>query len=466
MNKMEFKAEEEEILNSTVVIGVMKPETMFDFDTPLNLVTKATSVQSACSSSQKTAIGSSTTLNTDSSVEFTLESHKVKGGSNQNKEQQLSEDHIEGDNINETKHVRNPRLENSAEPGKIESITSVNECNCLSGGGNLLNKLEIKLENSVENCVEENCIKVNGSRSISDPSDQYVIKMTSDNFLPKTALTLTTVSRMLIKDVNRKFKGCRSLRVVCTKIREVLPKVHVSEKSRKSRFPRFCEICEVTFSTKRKWDYHQRYKHNNAIKHYKCAICAYSTPYLSTFKRHNEMHEYRKLRRQAVKAEIITSHMCDKCGKCFVSRGNLLTHVRAHINPPSFQCNLCDKRFTQKGNLKTHLQHHQKREEKKEKIGEFSNANESRKFKPSSCKFCNKIFQWKGDLSRHIKTIHHGIKNFTCNVCCKQFADKTALRKHQLNHEGTKPFDCTHCDKCYTNKYNLEQHVSNRHTPK
>ena len=52
-----------------------------------------------------------------------------------------------------------------------------------------------------------------------------------------------------------------------------------------------------------------------------------------------------------------------------------------------------------------------------------------------TCKVCASTFIRKEYLSRHIKSIHDGVK-FVCNVCLKSFTRKYNLNQHTKNAHG------------------------------
>ena len=53
------------------------------------------------------------------------------------------------------------------------------------------------------------------------------------------------------------------------------------------------------------------------------------------------------------------------------------------------------------------------------------------------CNQCNKQFANQGNLTKHIKSVHEGVK-YACNQCDKQYTDQSSLTKHiQSVHEGS-----------------------------
>ncbi|KAL1005165.1 hypothetical protein UPYG_G00055430 [Umbra pygmaea] len=87
-----------------------------------------------------------------------------------------------------------------------------------------------------------------------------------------------------------------------------------------------------------------------------------------------------------------SSHICDHCGKDFVSSTNLKTHLLYLSGEKPHVCSLCGKGFVQTSCLKRHLRTH---------TGE----------KPYVCSHCGKAWSDSGNLKRHIRKIHPGEEN-------------------------------------------------------
>jgi uncharacterized Zn-finger protein len=53
--------------------------------------------------------------------------------------------------------------------------------------------------------------------------------------------------------------------------------------------------------------------------------------------------------------------------------------------------------------------------------------NKEKYFSEKICKICNQKFKNKKTLTKHIKHVHHKLKQLICNVCNKAFTRKATL---------------------------------------
>ena len=64
------------------------------------------------------------------------------------------------------------------------------------------------------------------------------------------------------------------------------------------------------------------------------------------------------------------------------------------------------------------------------------------------CELCEKTFTQHGNLSRHMKTLHDGMKHsyeLCCDKCDKTFTQHGSLSRHKITvHEGLR-YSCKHC---------------------
>jgi stress-induced morphogen len=105
-------------------------------------------------------------------------------------------------------------------------------------------------------------------------------------------------------------------------------------------------------------------------------------------------------------------YYCDFCGKEFLHKSALTSHLRVHTGERPFQCTVCGRRFSQKNNMARHFKLH---------MGQ----------RPFDCDKCDKKFARKSHLDRHAKT-HTGEQQFSCDLCHRNFAEKDQLLQHQM----------------------------------
>ncbi|XP_059205835.1 zinc finger protein 135-like [Centropristis striata] len=148
----------------------------------------------------------------------------------------------------------------------------------------------------------------------------------------------------------------------------------------------------------------------------------------------NVLKDVSEFRRHAAKK----SFGCPECGKTFLHKGNLKSHMMCHTGEKPFSCPVCGKRFRQNSNLVTHVRTHTAE-------------------KPYSCSVCHSTFSQRGALGQHMR-IHTGEKPFSCPICGKSFTQKGSMTEHMTVHTGEKPFSCSVCGKGFQRPVHVKNH--------
>lgn len=176
---------------------------------------------------------------------------------------------------------------------------------------------------------------------------------------------------------------------------------------------------------------------------------------------------------------------CNRCGKRFLQRGNLRSHLKVcnlteeeKLELCRFMCDVCGKKFSHKLNLSLHMSGvhawYQCRRCKKS-FRRFVNFEvHTKKCLDAPVDACESkvvdvvINPWKGVPIQEIK---RNVSTTECHKCGKSFGRPLNLRKHlklcgltKDEKDVLKVFGCEKCDSKFTSKNILDGHVKNVHS--
>ncbi|XP_077569992.1 uncharacterized protein zbtb48 [Stigmatopora nigra] len=151
--------------------------------------------------------------------------------------------------------------------------------------------------------------------------------------------------------------------------------------------------------------------------------------------------------RQELRAHVAESHAeelpykCKECAEQFMYKKHLMCHMmKVHAHPKPHACTQCPKTFWTRHELQVH--------EAAKHLGE----------KPFVCEECGHRASTRNGLHMHIKAIHRNERPFICSICSHAFSQKNNLNMHLRVHSGERPYQCHLCGKTFRTQGSLEKH--------
>jgi len=204
--------------------------------------------------------------------------------------------------------------------------------------------------------------------------------------------------------------------------------------------PKFqCETCPKKFKRESCLEHHRKRVHLN-IREFKCATCGKEFSAERHLKQHTLVHTGLKL------------HTCELCGTSFKQKPHLKSHIK-HVHEGvkrikidrnmNVQCGKCGKLCFNQQSLQIHEKTH---------TGSLAER------KIFTCNFCSAAFTTAQNLKGHVKSVHEGVKPYSCQICDRKFAYKDTLEAHMPTHTGEAAYKCENCEKSFKQRSSLCTH--------
>ncbi|KXJ83924.1 hypothetical protein RP20_CCG026951 [Aedes albopictus] len=147
---------------------------------------------------------------------------------------------------------------------------------------------------------------------------------------------------------------------------------------------------------------------------------------------------------------------CEECSLDFPLLPAYNRHLSRHDKSERpHKCNFCPIRFKSTIQLKAH----------ENRLHGTSHDVNYLPEQPSriECETCGKVFSYKHKLKMHIRMVHMGSKQPSCNICHKTFTATSSLERHMLLHTNEKPHVCPKCGISFRRALLLRHHMQMEH---
>lgn len=193
-----------------------------------------------------------------------------------------------------------------------------------------------------------------------------------------------------------------------------------------------CDVCDKEFNCQSKLLTHMK-THKEKPTYY-CEKCG------EAFKNSNKLTNHIESMHTEYFDALGSAFQCKLCNQEFVTHDLVLQHInQIHLHISTLLCHICGKSFMNKVRLNTHIMTH-------------------KDTKSFLCQVCSKSFKTPSSLQAHIKT-HDETKSFICEACGKAFKTSRSLREHTKIHVSENTYFCIICDKSFRSKFELDEHI-------
>jgi KRAB domain-containing zinc finger protein len=220
-----------------------------------------------------------------------------------------------------------------------------------------------------------------------------------------------------------------------------------------------CDMCGKILETKRSLGAHKRIHVSDDVKQtakdkIPCETCGqmFANKYLLTY--HIEWDHPTQDAIDQIECN------CHNCNLAFPSATVLNVHLGKCLDDSkNFPCEICIKIGNSDaagGNIDYKW---------KSGIALKKHVSEAHHLIRLVCNICGLVLKTKSKalLEQHIQSSHQGLKNWTCELCGKTYATKSALETHVgITHEN-KRFACNQCGKVVKSVSTLRSHVASVH---